>query len=81
MTLRKQKTQRRFLTLMFQRPLPSFRIAAIYPSMRIFSTYIPMRDGVRLAADIYLPDPLPRDTRLPTILEQTRYWLIAAQTA
>lgn len=33
-----------------------------------------MRDGVRLAADIYLPGPLPRGTRLPALLEQTRYW-------
>ncbi len=46
----------------------------IYPSMRVYSAYIPMRDGIRLAADIYLPDPLPRGARLPAILEQTRYW-------
>ncbi len=32
-----------------------------------------MRDGVRLAIDVYLPQALEPDTRLPTILEQTRY--------
>lgn len=46
----------------------------LYPQMQVFSTYIPMREGVRLAADIYLPAPLPPGARLPAILEQTRYW-------
>ncbi len=46
----------------------------VYARMRVYSTYIPMRDGVRLAADVYLPDPLPRGTRLPTLLQQARYW-------
>jgi len=32
-----------------------------------------MRDGVRLAIDVYLPSDLAAGTRLPTILEQTRY--------
>lgn len=35
--------------------------------------FIAMRDGVRLAADIYLPAGLEPATRLPAILEQTRY--------
>lgn len=75
MTLRKQKTQKKISDLDVPAPFaPLSELPLLYPSMRIFSTYIPMRDGVRLAADIYLPDPLPRDTRLPTILEQTRYW-------
>jgi putative CocE/NonD family hydrolase len=33
-----------------------------------------MRDGVRLALDIYLPKPLPAVDRLPAILCQTRYY-------
>jgi len=53
-------------------PYPDLQPA--YPSMQVFSVYIPTRDGTRLAADVYLPAPLPRGTRLPTILEQTRYW-------
>ncbi len=37
------------------------------------SRYVAMRDAVRLAIDIYLPRALVQGTRLPTILEQTRY--------
>lgn len=37
------------------------------------SVYLPMRDGVRLAVDYYLPANLPTGVTLPTILEQTRY--------
>ncbi len=53
-------------------PLESLPL--LYPQMQVFSAYIPMRDGVRLAADIYLPAPLAAGVRLPAILEQTRYW-------
>ena len=42
--------------------------------MEVVSLYIPARDGTRLAADVYLPKGLPRGERIPTILEQTRYW-------
>lgn len=35
------------------------------------SQYVPMRDGVRLAVDVYLPDGVARP--LATIVEQTRY--------
>lgn len=39
------------------------------------SLYIPVRDGTRLAADLYLPEPFPTASfRIPTILYQTRYW-------
>ena len=38
------------------------------------SSYITMRDGVRLAADVTLPRNLPPETRLPALLSQTRYW-------
>src|SRR5262245_30816478 len=36
---------------------------------------IPMRDGVRLAADVYRPavDGVPLSTRLPILLQQTPY--------
>ncbi|MGH6630410.1 MAG: CocE/NonD family hydrolase, partial [Burkholderiales bacterium] len=37
------------------------------------SRYITLKDGVRLALDIYLPPGLEAGTRLPAILEQTRY--------
>ena len=38
------------------------------------SSYITMRDGVRIAVDVYLPKGLKGGTRLPTILRATRYW-------
>jgi predicted acyl esterase len=33
-----------------------------------------MRDGVRIALDVILPQGLPEGTRVPTILTMTRYW-------
>jgi len=38
------------------------------------STYITVRDGVKIAATICLPKGLPADTKIPTVLTQTRYW-------
>jgi uncharacterized protein len=38
------------------------------------SQYVPMPDGVRIAADIYLPKGLKPGTRVPTLLMQTRYY-------
>jgi putative CocE/NonD family hydrolase len=47
---------------------------SLYPGLSLISLYIPLRDGVQLAADIYLPKGLPRDEKIPTILMQSRYW-------
>ena len=44
-----------------------------YPGMMTSSRYLTMRDGVRLAMDLYLPKGLEEGTRIPTILIQTRY--------
>jgi uncharacterized protein len=38
------------------------------------SIYIPMNDGVKIAAEVILPENLPEGTRLPALLVQTRYW-------
>jgi len=38
------------------------------------SFYLPMRDGVRLAVDLYLPKDLPAGEKLPALLVQSRYW-------
>lgn len=38
------------------------------------SQYVAMRDGVRLALDVYLPADRPAGERLPAILIQTRYY-------
>ena len=42
--------------------------------MKRQSFYLPMRDGVRIAVDLCLPDRLQPGAKLPTILHQTRYW-------
>ena len=38
------------------------------------SRYLTMRDGVRIAIDLYLPEDLKPGDKLPTILMQTRYF-------
>jgi len=40
----------------------------------VYSTYIPMRDDVIIAATICLPKGLSSSEQIPTILTQTRYW-------
>jgi putative CocE/NonD family hydrolase len=36
--------------------------------------YIRMKDGTRIAADVFLPSDLGTGVKLPAILTQTRYW-------
>ncbi|MCZ6800677.1 MAG: CocE/NonD family hydrolase [Nitrospirae bacterium] len=38
------------------------------------SRYLTMRDGVKVAVDLYLPTNLGLEQQIPTILHQTRYW-------
>lgn len=38
------------------------------------SQYLTMRDGVKIAIDLYLPADLRPDEKIPAILNQTRYW-------
>jgi uncharacterized protein len=42
--------------------------------MKRRSFYLTMRDGVKIAVDLCLPDRVRPGARLPTILHQTRYW-------
>lgn len=44
-----------------------------YAGIRTSSRYLAMRDGVRIAIDVHLPEGLPAGERVPTILRQTRY--------
>lgn len=41
--------------------------------IRLEEAWIPMPDGVRLAADLYLPDGAPRGERFPVLLEYLPY--------
>ncbi len=45
---------------------------APYPRNQSF--YVEMRDGVRIAIDVWLPDGATAQSRLPTIMRATRYW-------
>jgi putative CocE/NonD family hydrolase len=38
------------------------------------SQYLTMRDAVKIAVDVYLPNELEPGQQIPTILHQTRYW-------
>ena len=38
------------------------------------SLYLEMRDGVKIAIDVWLPVDLKPGQKLPTILRSTRYW-------
>jgi putative CocE/NonD family hydrolase len=38
------------------------------------SYYIPLKDGIQLAADVLLPEPLSPGTKLPSLLSLQRYW-------
>jgi hypothetical protein len=49
----------------------------LYRGVATSSTYFTLRDGVRLAAELMLPKGLPSGTRIPALLQQTRYWRAA----
>ncbi|MFE4582657.1 CocE/NonD family hydrolase [Streptomyces chartreusis] len=38
------------------------------------SLYVPMRDGTRIAVDVWLPQPLAARKKVPTAMKATRYW-------
>ena len=61
------------LVLFFFATLPA--LAQTYEIAAVHSVMIPMRDGVRLATDIYLPghDGEPAAGKFPAILERTPY--------
>jgi len=46
----------------------------IYDEVILSSCYVEMRDGIKIAVDIYLPKGLNAKTKLPAILHQTRYF-------
>jgi len=46
---------------------------AKYNGMKLQTYYVEMRDGVKLAVDVYRPKKLGTD-KLPVLIHQTRYW-------
>lgn len=57
----------------FQFNDPSVRIPK-YHGYRTESVYITVRDGIKLAADIYFPKGLPSNSKVTVVLVQTCYW-------
>ncbi len=56
---------------------PSTGAGAIGPAStleRNQALHIPMRDGVRIAVDVWLPEGIEPGARLPTMIRATRYW-------
>jgi putative CocE/NonD family hydrolase len=45
-----------------------------YEGLTTQALHIPMRDGVRIAIDLMLPENLPADAKIPTIVKSTCYW-------
>jgi putative CocE/NonD family hydrolase len=60
-----------------QAPAHSQASPAIYPGMKIVQATIPMKDGVHLAVNLYMPDGAPQgtatDEKYPAILEYLPY--------
>jgi putative CocE/NonD family hydrolase len=53
-------------------PRPTFGSSADFP--RLQSLYVPMRDGIKIAIDVWLPAGLSGGRRIPTLMRATRYW-------
>ena len=53
--------------------------AADFP--RNQSLYVTMRDGVRIAVDVWLPRDLERGDKIPTLMQATRYWRAMQHTS
>ena len=52
-------------------------VAAILPSLQPAgrkSLYISIRDGTKIAVDVWLPARLPADQKIPAVLRATCYW-------
>ncbi len=45
-----------------------------YKGIEIQTHYLTMRDGVKIAVDVYLPKNRKAGDQFPTVLHQTRYW-------
>jgi putative CocE/NonD family hydrolase len=56
------------------RPAPYEVGDPVYGGVDHTSRHLIMRDGVKIAVDLYLPEDLGQGERIPAILWQTRYW-------
>jgi predicted acyl esterase len=49
-------------------------VSCAHKVSKTHSLYITMKDDVKLAADVHLPEDLAADGKVPALLYQTRYW-------
>ncbi len=66
-------------TIPFLALLASLALAADYP--RNEALYVEMRDGVRIAIDVWLPADLAAGEQIPTLIQATRYWRATQHTS
>jgi putative CocE/NonD family hydrolase len=54
--------------------LGAFLVSCAHKVSKTHSLFITMKDDVKLAADVHLPEDLAADDKVPALLYQTRYW-------
>jgi uncharacterized protein len=56
-------------------PAPyNYKAQKQYKSSTCTSFYLTMRDGNKIAVEVYLPKGLKKGEKIPAIMHQTRYW-------
>ena len=69
----------RFFAFVILAILTGVAQGADYP--RNQSLYVSMRDGVKIAIDVWLPGDLERGDKVPTLMQATRYWRAMQHTS
>ena len=59
----------------------TFGIAEAGDYPRNQALHVTMRDGVKIAIDVWLPEDLPADEKIPTLIHATRYWRAMEHTS
>ena len=70
---------KRYFTLVILALVAGGVLAADFP--RNQSLYVTMRDGVKIAVDVWLPEDLGNGDRIPTLMQATRYWRAMQHTS
>ena len=73
-TINLKHTRIIFAVLLSGCVLASLLVSCAHNVSETHSSYITMEDGVKLAADVHLPEDLAEDDKVPALLYQTRYW-------
>jgi predicted acyl esterase len=68
-----KQTRAIFAVLLTGCVLVAFWVGCAHKASKTHSLFITMKDGVKLAADVHLPEDLTAGDKVPTLLYQTRY--------